>query len=146
MNCLDHLRPLRVLPMHRAHRLVVSWLYTMLHNIAQDIRMERLGDLQRTCHEGSWMRPNVHALVHCVHRAHPHWLGTNCSQLNANRRLLTIALAGFQLQRRGGGGLNTALWLEAPPPQNRAQLKPPKILPRLTPGPGSNPDPKFGKK
>ena len=26
--------------------------------------------MQRTCAWGSWMRPNAHALVHHVHRAH----------------------------------------------------------------------------
>ena len=46
-----------------------------------------------------------------------------------------------------GGGAGTALWLAPPPPPKRAQLTPPpQILLRLTPGPGGDPDPKFGKK
>ena len=49
---------------------------------------------------------------------------------------------GFQL---GGSGGDAALWLD--PPLKRAQLAPPppQILPRLTPGPGGDLDPKFGK-
>ena len=45
---------------------------------------------------------------------------------------------------RGGGGVGTALWLK--PPQKGSIEGPPKILPRLTPGPGGDPDPKLGKK
>ena len=53
-------------------------------------------------------------------------------------------LGGLSTPGRGGGS-DTALWLH-PPPKKGSLDGPPKLLPRLTPGPGGDPDPKFGKK
>ena len=54
---------------------------------------------------------------------------------------------GRALNWGGGAGVNTALWLDPPPPE-KAQLTPPKQNPTETdpPGPGDDADPKFGKK
>ena len=50
--------------------------------------------------------------------------------------------AGFRLRR---GAVDTVLWLD-PRPKKGSIDWPPKILPRLIPGPGVDPDPKFGQK
>ena len=46
-----------------------------------------------------------------------------------------------------GGGVDRAPWLAPPPPPKRGSIdRTPKILLRLTPGLGGDPDPKIDKK
>ena len=69
-----------------------------------------------------------------------------CSMLGPGGLLGVLALAkgwaSFRL--RGGGGRYSPL--TSPSPKKGSIHGPPKILPRVTPGPGGDQDPKFSKK
>jgi hypothetical protein len=62
---------MRVPSVHPAHAASLKYpgFYTMLQNIAPSKQSDVV-----TCsahvHQGSWMQPKAHALVHCVHCAH----------------------------------------------------------------------------
>ena len=61
--------------MHHAHRAhcTMEVSRVLRHAAEHSPRTSKQSDAV-TCsahmHQGSWMQPNTHALVHCVHRAH----------------------------------------------------------------------------
>ena len=71
----------------------------------------------------------------------------SCEAVKAGR-MGALGLARFQVRGGGGGGGGGGYrpLARRPPPEKGTIDGPPKILPRLTPGPGGDPVPKVDKK